>query len=328
VFPPNWMSTHSRAGALSWFQAKAIPGSDWASCDDGLLCLAPLRSDPDGWRLDGEAALVCTRPPGSELAATIVERPLYVFAELAPDEWSYVGNGHSLVVRSGAAPEIRLSFSPGLPMDVYRGLRAAPVRPRPSPEFLLGAGTDPEAALRELAAWALGQDLPSIGEDLLTWLHATGLLHGTSNPWVSLAELDQEGDRRVFYIENQGVCRWAYDASSPLALVSIAWDGPFEPESPSLAAFLVQALFLELLWGSDHTASTWTPEETGIALLDDLQEIPLPPWSWPSHPHRFHFAEDLLISSCPGEPGLHLQLGARSPRTLDALRDRYDLEWD
>ncbi len=328
MFPPNWMSTHSRAGALSWFRAKAIPGSDWASCEDGLLCLAPLHSDPDAWCLDSEAAITGTRPIPADLAASIAERPVYVFAELAPDEWAYLGNGHSPVVRRGATPEIRLSFAPGLPMDVYRDLGAPPVRPRPSPEFLLGAQTDPEATLRDLAIWALGSDVPAVGDEPLIWLHETGLLHGTSNHWVPPAELGIEGDQRIFCIENQGVCSWAFDVASPDQPVSVAWDGSFAPESPSLVSFLVQALSLELLWGSDHTAATWVPDETATAMLDHLREIPLPPWSWPAHPHRFHFAEDLLVSSCPGEPGVHLNVGSRSAQTLDALRDRFEIEWD
>jgi hypothetical protein len=88
-------------------------------------------------------------------------------------------------------------------------------------------------------------------------------------------------DSRIFYIENQSCSHWALgDTSDDPRVVR---DGAVV-EGETLSGFAVQIVLFEASMGALgwHAAGFMNPREHA-PLLSNLSEVPLRPWTWPTH---------------------------------------------
>jgi len=126
----------------------------------------------------------------------------------------------------------------------------------------------------------------------------------------------------MFYVENQGVCRWATEEGDDPP-VWIAWDwsdavASWQPEAARLSEFVLQLAILEAAFSSDHCRIEMLDRDDGIELERSLIELPLPPWSWPVTPSRFFANERVIAFSSQADP-TSLLVAARDQGALDAF---------
>lgn len=151
-----------------------------------------------------------------------------------------------------------------------------------------------------------------------------------------------DGAKRVFYVENQGVWLAAIgqsNASDPAVLVrenveSARW----ERTGFRLSEFLLRAAAFEAVMGSTHGAcASWVTPEQLADILAPTQEVPHAAWPTSTWGHRFYVGAGLLAYAGPNPgPGETAQtavmrdvwVAARAVVSLDYLRRLRGIEWD
>jgi hypothetical protein len=96
------------------------------------------------------------------------------------------------------------------------------------------------------------------------------------------AETRIDDGKLTFYVENQGVCKWATSPEEvDEARVWIRGStlgremGTWEPEEPPLSAFLVELLVFEAVMGATHGASVaWLDRPTLARVVEPLHRLP------------------------------------------------------
>ncbi len=150
-------------------------------------------------------------------------------------------------------------------------------------------------------------------------------------------EWARDGDKRVFYVENQGVHVWATDGDGDDAVVWGRFNQPgavWLAEREPLSQFLLQVVLFEAIMGAAHGASaasiTLSQLEAAVAPLERL----LGCWRWPLEPSCFYAGADILAFAGPngrsreGSPDdFSLFVAARHPDALSYLRDLAGIEW-
>lgn len=149
----------------------------------------------------------------------------------------------------------------------------------------------------------------------------------------------RDGDKYVFYVENQAVYVWATDGDGDDPVVWGRFNKPGEPwlaEQEPLSRFLLQVVLFEAIMGTAHGASaasiTLRQLEAAVA---PLERLPLGCWRWPVEPSCFYAGADVLAFAGPNgrsPDGLvdtvSLFVAARSPIALSYLRDLAGIGWD
>lgn len=160
------------------------------------------------------------------------------------------------------------------------------------------------------------------------------------NRLVSSEELAQGGRSRahddtsmlVFYVENQGVFRWAVDTNvgvDPPVWVQANDHGPaapWRPEADSLSAFLLGLLVIEGTFGAPFGASQDGLDRRGMARLTKrMRPLPLPSWSTTGT--RVFGGGGVIGFSQPGGDGSEdVWLGARDRQALEPF-ERLVEDW-
>lgn len=134
-------------------------------------------------------------------------------------------------------------------------------------------------------------------------------------------EHDAPSAKLVFYVENQGVWRWATepDAEDPPVYVrSSEQSAPWEKESDSLSAFLIQALLLEATFGAPFGASHDGLKARELAkLTKKVRPLSIP--SWTSSKTRFFGAGGVIGFATPQGPDAMVWIGAKERERLEPL---------
>ena len=157
---------------------------------------------------------------------------------------------------------------------------------------------------------------------------ATRLLATYSNTdqALDLAHMERVGDRVVFMIENQGVCRWAFrldGADDPEVVVQIE-DAPWESCGCGFASFVAAQIFdwphawaedWRVLWGDPLATQTlaWLAERFQAGPIARQR-------TWPTH--RF-FDDRNRISILGDEWWVKSKSVADMDRLLEVLRPFY-----
>jgi hypothetical protein len=145
------------------------------------------------------------------------------------------------------------------------------------------------------------------------------------------AQLRAEGDRLVFYVENQGVYLWATlpDGKDPPVWIQENAPGmPWEIEDGSLSYFLLQAVLFEAAIGAAEGARAVGLEMEFVRrVMEPLAHIELPPWHWPAYPTSFYAAESLIAVTNPDPPGSDIVIGARRPEPIQYLDAIVNKDW-
>ena len=159
------------------------------------------------------------------------------------------------------------------------------------------------------------------------------------------AETYIDDGKLAFYVENQGVCRWAtspeevdeapvWIRGSTLGREIHTW----ELEESPLSAFLVQLLVFEAVMGANHGASVaWLDRPTLARVVEPLHRLPFGAWRWPSYPTEFYAGDRVLAVAGPN-PGpdeavataeyVSLSLGAIDGDALEYLDDISQPTWE
>jgi hypothetical protein len=155
-------------------------------------------------------------------------------------------------------------------------------------------------------------------------------------------ELDPEwardGEKRVFYVENQSVFVWATDGVGPDPTVwgRLTDDGErWLAEREPLSRFLVQIAVFEAIMGTPHgAAAAWLSLEQVNKVIAPLRRLDLGSWRWPSEPSWFYASDEALAlvnpnSGWPSHPSdrYDVIVAARSERPLAYLSGIEDADW-
>jgi hypothetical protein len=135
-----------------------------------------------------------------------------------------------------------------------------------------------------------------------------------------------------FYVENQGVYRWAYRPGEPDPAVVGRYHGADDwvAEQQRLSGFLLQVLLFEAVFSAPYSASAaWLPPAELSAVLEagGLRPV-LTPWRWPTHPTLFHASHGAIAVTSgrqrdtAGSVGADIMVAARRLKPLAYLPDR------
>jgi hypothetical protein len=159
------------------------------------------------------------------------------------------------------------------------------------------------------------------------------------------ADITVEDGKLVFYVENQGVCKWATSGEdgrddAPVWIRGSTIVGELEDwelEEPPLSAFLLQLLVFEAILGAEHGASVaWLDRPTLARVVEPLQPLPFGAWCWPGYPSEFYVGDSVVAfagpNPGPGETGVteyvSLSLGALDADALGYLEEIATAEWE
>jgi hypothetical protein len=145
-----------------------------------------------------------------------------------------------------------------------------------------------------------------------------------------------EGDRVVFYVENQGLCSWMTTGShqDDAPVWAEVTEGEPVMEDDPLSRFVVAVAILEAVFGSPEGASAaWLHRDRLGAGLGSLQRLPFAPWRGFPESATFYASDDLLAVSCinarpDSDDYLSVWVGARDPDALSALDSIMDESWE
>jgi hypothetical protein len=146
----------------------------------------------------------------------------------------------------------------------------------------------------------------------------------------------REGDRVVFYVENQGACSWMTsgfhrDDGPVWAEVT---EGEAVIEEEPLSRFLVTVAIMEAVFGSPEGASVaWIHRDRLTPDLGSLRRLPFAPWRGFPEGATFYASDDLLAVSClnptpESNEYLSVWVGARDKSALSALDSIIDQNWE
>jgi hypothetical protein len=145
-----------------------------------------------------------------------------------------------------------------------------------------------------------------------------------------------EGDRVVFYVENQGLCSWITRRSggddAPVWAQAIDEDAVVEGEP--LSRFLITVAILEAVFGSPAGASAaWLHRDRLGPGFGPLQRLPFEPWRGFPEDATFYASDDLLAVSCvnatpESDEYVSVWVGARDRAALSALDSITDESWE
>jgi hypothetical protein len=159
------------------------------------------------------------------------------------------------------------------------------------------------------------------------------------------AETYIDDGKLAFYVENQGVCKWATSREevdeAPVWIRGETLDremDTWELEEPRLSAFLVQVIVFEAVIGANHGASVaWLDRPTLARVVEPLHRLQFGAWRWPSYPTEFYAGDRVLAVAGPN-PGpveeaataeyVSLSLGAADGDALEYLDDISPPTWE
>lgn len=209
---------------------------------------------------------------------------------------------------------------------------------------------EPSSLDRFLERWygppskAMGRRPEGVPQPLAHWYEIAGCWTGPivhQNELLDPSEFWQEGDRVVFYVENQSVWLWAFDSTmgpDPIVFDRENEDGrDWQSTTEALSEFLLQVAVFEAIWGATFGASAIDRPRADLdRVLEPLRPVPLPAWRWPGPQHRLYCGDGLLAfagvnappnSSEEADSLYEVFIGAAS---LDALAylDDIDIKWE
>ena len=128
------------------------------------------------------------------------------------------------------------------------------------------------------------------------------------NHFVSAREREADGEKLLFYAEEQWVAVWGVSQDELDAKDPPVWCREREPsaqwrqDAPSVSVFLLQLAVLNAAFTAAHgAAAAWLSSEDTDRVLGPLQELALPSWHWPAYPSRFYAGDDAVAFTCPNE---------------------------
>lgn len=148
------------------------------------------------------------------------------------------------------------------------------------------------------------------------------------NRLVSPEQLEVVDDKVTFYIENQGVCVWATEATGddpPVYVKQSDWNASWELEAHTLSGFIIQMMIHEAVLGAPFGASHDGLEATELAgLAKRVVPVPLTPWL--SSKTRFFGSNGIVGFAFENADAFDVWLGAKERGRLEPIEDLVS-EW-
>jgi hypothetical protein len=151
------------------------------------------------------------------------------------------------------------------------------------------------------------------------------------NTLLAPSQLRCEQDRIVFYVECQGVYRWACMMNSG-DNPQVCWasgDRPWTFEDEPLSGFLYQVSVYEAILGAEYQLyqTKYSSQDSIEFLLSHWVLAPFRPWHWRHYPTRFYSRDNALaIAYSNGEGLFQFHCGAHNEQHLQFMHDLVD--WD
>lgn len=164
----------------------------------------------------------------------------------------------------------------------------------------------------------------------------------STNHLLEPSECDLDGDKHVFYVEEQGVALWGISLSDLQADDPPVWCRENEPgrpwvqDAPRVSVFLLQLAVMNAALTSPHGAgAAWlSPDEMSRALAP-MKELALPAWHWPAYPSRFYAGDDVVAFAGPnhapedtGPPYLSVFVGGLTEKSIRFLEPHLTDAWE
>jgi len=151
---------------------------------------------------------------------------------------------------------------------------------------------------------------------------------------LSPEQIRMEDDHLLFYIENQGVYRWATlpEGSDPPVFGRYNDGEPWQLEDVSLSEHLILACLFESIMGAPYGASNaWIKQDTLFQITNALQPLAIATWRWPGAT-RFYARNGVFMyaaqNEIAGEIGHSVWIGAKTQAPLAFLKPHIDDKWE
>jgi len=143
------------------------------------------------------------------------------------------------------------------------------------------------------------------------------------NRLVSREKLAVADGKLTFYVENQGVCAWATEATGddpPVYVQHNDWKAPWKREADTLSGFLIQMMIQEAVFGAPFGASHDGVEAAELArLAKRVRPLPLAPWL--SSKTRFFGSNGIVGFAFDNGDAFDVWLGAKDRARLEPIQD-------
>lgn len=273
--------------------------------------------------LRGEDALLSPSLAGwpREVPARMRSEPVWIFLRRAENALC-LGRAMFGPKRHGFKATFLLDEP--LPEATWRALVEQATAPPPPP---------PEEALAELGLSSTGRERLAALEVFVARWHGPVVSRATSlldrfrelaAPLVRhnalVAPEDVDG-KRIFYVENQGVCTWALEGEGedpPVVVRQNEYGAAWQRESPSLSAFLVGVALFEATLAAPHRAHT---DALSASQLRGLQKkVPALAFAaWSASKVRFLAGHGVIGFAAPDADVFQVDLAARDEHAFDPL---------
>lgn len=151
------------------------------------------------------------------------------------------------------------------------------------------------------------------------------------NALVASDRLKEVDGRTTFYVENQHVCEWAFDADADDPAVWFRINdhrARWEREPEMLSGFVIQlVLFEATMCAPFGGCASWLDLAASDRLRSCFQPLPFGQWCW--GPTSFHARDGaLLVMMANGDDGFTAMVAAQHPDALTCITDLVDDQWD
>jgi hypothetical protein len=263
--------------------------------------------------------------------------PIDLFVE-RDGGYQYFGEAALVMFRR---PNAQLHLRTALSRELWRELQEPlPARQPPWPEAAIAALTAQSTSADRIAAletfverwFGPGKDGAALSAlpAPLAALQRLVRAHPHMIAQNTLASSGQVDGRNVFYVENQGVCSWAYDAAGDDPAVwfrmndhRATWQREHEP----LSGFVIQLVPAEAIWTAPFGGSAaWLEADAAHRLRERFTPLPLGTWCW--GPTTFHARDGALLLLMANDDAFSAFVVARHPAALDRIADLVDDAWE
>jgi hypothetical protein len=186
-----------------------------------------------------------------------------------------------------------------------------------------------------------GIQMPTVLRDWYRWAgNRGGILSGQNLLFRPRGERHRHWELEIddgllwFYVENQGVYRWATHADGEDPPVFGRYPGlenTWEPEGVSLSEHLIGACLFEAVWHSKYGASAaWADHSVLNEIASTIPPIAIGEWRWLDGT-RFYARNGAFMIACQNDydwEGGSVWIGAKTEHPLQFLRPYLDEKWE
>jgi hypothetical protein len=144
-------------------------------------------------------------------------------------------------------------------------------------------------------------------------------------------QLEYEGNRLTFMIENQGVYLWQTDTEGENPEVYISENEKEKHwlrEKERLCGFLYQMLLFEAMVGAKyHVYKDWISGDKLNSVISKWTLAPFKPLRWPAYPSQLFYQDNAIAFTFPNFDHFTFQCGSNDSSALNLMHEFMDDTW-